>query len=931
MSNTPLHAIKNLRDFYQLTIGGHFGSLLLTHFITAVPRKSGLAVKVALLGCLVLFSSLIQKGAANEVLLVDDHQAVATIVTGEDDGLSLTHSLHRRNTTLQLPSRALEHAAHDLAEALADIGWIGDPRHTVPVVERTSEARTRYRVLLGSAAIEEYGLEEEAAELNYPGYIYRTMGNDLLIFGATSKGTANGVYGFMQDELGVRWFGPQELFTVLPETRERIAVHDIDRRVEPSFTGRYSGSRWGDWGRRMRIAEAGDREQRALEPFSFASHNLHRVVPFNQYFEEHPEYFRMQSGFRRPHPGNPTHTNLCWTNPEVIEIAAQAAKDAFRSGGPYLHSFSLGALDTEAYCGCEECVKLQPERYERRASGAMNPRVASDMYFHFVNSVARKVREEFPDRFLGTIAYRDVTAPPEGDIEDNVFVMIVLDISEYHDAEVWEQDRQLIREWEEKGIPLGMYYYPGLAKLAPTYFPRHLGQVLKELHERGFVGLFNESNVGWPWAGPMQYVQARLWWDATLDVDELLDEYFTLLYGPAAPQMAELYDLFEEVQMRPRPGGFFSAHYNYQRQFDPFTREDYDQIRTLLAEANDALERLGQEDRLARTNLEERRVAYVANGLRLFLDMLEGSLIARELEEQELATDDIDVLQTLEQVDRLNTLLARHEDVYRQAIIMDPHMPHRYTRDTCTAVRVRWQQHLARSAGRHLIGMHKLLKEEGTAADARAVTALEEIADIYCALDPVNEAMFKVQTGIWDLVGDNLVLNPGFESAEGRHPEYPAHLEWKPSGADFWGHWQRGEFEVGEFGVSESEALTGERSGLMSGVGRGTLIGSAPDIVPGELYYLEVNSLNLSEAEDRTTISVSLGWLDENSEWLPSRFTRNVEGFGEWMLTNAVMEAPEGADRAVVLLATGSLPDGRSVHFDDVLLQRVAVAEAEAN
>lgn len=502
------------------------------------------------------------------------------------------------------PSGVLQEAAEVLAETLNEMAWIGDPRHTVQVVDEISEARTPTRILLGTAAIEEYDLHEEAESLSYPAYIYRTVDDDLLIFGATSKGTANGVYGFLQDELGVRWFGPQELFTILSEPEEEgtIVVGELDRNVEPSFTGRFSFANWLEhpahhWRRKMRLSEILDSHVvRAVEPFSGRGHYLHHIVPFNEYFESNPEYFRMVGGERRPH-SNPTHTNLCWTNPEVVELAVEAARERF-GRGDYYHVMSLGITDADAYCECEECVALQPERYFRGRSAQLQ-RVASDMYFHFVNEVARRVAEEYPDRYLAVSAYNDVTAPPLGEVEDNVFVGLVLDISEHYDPDVRAEDMELVEAWEEKGVVMGLGYYTGLAKLVPSYFPRHLGETLKDLHQRGFRGLTVEATPGW-WRNPLYYVDARLWWDVDLEVDELLEEYFTLLYGPAAGPMAELYDLFEEIHMRPRRGGFLHEHYHFD-QFRPYTSEDLERIQILIAQAHAAVEEFGT-DRLGRSN-----------------------------------------------------------------------------------------------------------------------------------------------------------------------------------------------------------------------------------------------------------------------------------------------------------------------------------------
>lgn len=861
-------------------------------------------------------------GAAHgELLLVDENRAFCTVVMGEDDGLSKTDTYHRSIRRLTLPSGALASAAGDLADYLNDMGRIGVPENTVKVVQNADEARTPYRILLGTAAIEEHGLAEEAAGLSYPGYIYRTIGNDLVIFGATSKGTANGVYGFLQDELGMRWFGPQELFTLVPR-RDRIAVEHIDRRVEPSYTGNYGLAVLHEmhdhpWKRRMRLAELGDSNvTRSLEPFSAPSHHVHRIIPSNRYFETNPEYFRMQEG-RRYVRTESLHNSLCWTNPEVIDLATEAARERFSKGAHY-HMFSLGIADMEAYCQCDECEAIQPERYYRGRSRTPT-KVASDMYFHFVNEVARRVKKDYPDRYIGVIAYSDVSAPPVGEVEDNVFVCIVLDISEHYDPEVKEQDEALIRAWEEKNVTLGLYYYIGLAKLVPAYFPRHLAATLKDLHQRGFRGLRSEAYPGWPWTGPMVYVDARLWWDIDLDVDELLHEYFRRLYGPAAPYMEAMYARFEEIHMRPRSGGFLYEHYNFL-QFRPYTSEDFEKIKNLLASAHDAIERLGS-NWLGRTNLAERRLAYTTTSLRLFLDMLEGVVLTRELEAMDMHGDDLDVMEALRTVERIIDLSARHERIYREAILTDPYHSGRYYSDTATPVRAQWKQYLSRVSGEKLIKLHNGIDSGTLNPDGRVENYLQRLGDRYSSLDVSSEALFKLGTGLWQLESENLIRNPGFEEVDGRHDDYPEHLQWRPSDADHWAFWQRS--RTGRFTVSDEIRRSGRRSALVRGVGNGTLVARAPDVRPGEYYYFSIYAKNLTEPEDRTEVRVMIDWLDEEGNWMRERVMERFEGYDDWVKADGVVRAPAGAADAVMILIVSNLPSGADVYFDDADFRRV--------
>ena len=59
------------------------------------------------------------------------------------------------------------------------------------------------------------------------GYRLVTCGNDLFIVGGSECGTAYGVYGLLEDHLGVRFFMPGELFADIPvHTTLRLAPID---------------------------------------------------------------------------------------------------------------------------------------------------------------------------------------------------------------------------------------------------------------------------------------------------------------------------------------------------------------------------------------------------------------------------------------------------------------------------------------------------------------------------------------------------------------------------------------------------------------------------------------------------------------------------------------------------------------------------------
>ena len=104
---------------------------------------------------------------------------------------------------------------------------------------------------------------------------------------------------------------------------------------------------------------------------------------------------------------------------------------------------------------------------------------------------------------------------------------------------------------------------------SPYLFTENLKQLFKNVtpgkcqgflleYDGPFGGLAEakncNTNVGCPAETHlMMYLYSKLMWNPKLDVDKLLDEYYTLYYGPAAEEMKALDKLGEEVWMRKAP------------------------------------------------------------------------------------------------------------------------------------------------------------------------------------------------------------------------------------------------------------------------------------------------------------------------------------------------------------------------------------------
>lgn len=129
-------------------------------------------------------------------------------------------------------------------------------------------------------------------------------------------GTANAVYTFLRDRLGVRWLWPAEEDIV---TRRRIALAPFEQRYHPPIrarSGMFQKLSLGD------NKEGPDELWARFQRVQLDSLELLGGHGFGHWWEkhgrEHPEYFAAApDGSRRPIASNPRNTKLCASNPAV--------------------------------------------------------------------------------------------------------------------------------------------------------------------------------------------------------------------------------------------------------------------------------------------------------------------------------------------------------------------------------------------------------------------------------------------------------------------------------------------------------------------------------------------------------------------------------------------------------------------------------------
>jgi hypothetical protein len=396
--------------------------------------------------------------------------------------------------------------------------WLGEVIGVQPKIEAFSpEAKG---IVLGtSSEFPKQARKERLNGLGNEGFVVRTERERLWLLANTDLGLHHAVFAFLE-AIGCRWFFPDPVWTVIPK-QPNLTVR-LNLREKPAFRWR---NIWYEWGPRTpKLAadyEAWMKHNRQYGDLPVdCGHAYERYITHGE-FEKHPEWFALVSGKRRP-------TQLCVSNPEVQRRVIDGVLNLFRKD-PKRIMASVEPNDGGGYCECENC----------RAIGS-----PSDQAFSLANKVAEAVRKEFPDKFVGLLAYAFHSDPPKFPLLPNVYVEITTGFR-YTNLTFDEQ----VQAFRRLGAVVGLYDYfsiyawdfdlPGAAKAGRIY---ELANAIKHYHELGLVGYTAEASCNWGPNGLGYWMAAKLMWRPDLDPKVLVQDFCEKAFGRAAKPMRRLYE-----------------------------------------------------------------------------------------------------------------------------------------------------------------------------------------------------------------------------------------------------------------------------------------------------------------------------------------------------------------------------------------------------
>ena len=360
---------------------------------------------------------------------------------------------------------------------------------------------------------------------------YQGPGGGHGIWEQDEGGSLNAVCAFLRS-LGVRWYMPvADIGEVVPK-RETIVLPSVSKTDRPDFDLRswywynYAGFPFEHvmWARRL-----GMNFSFQTLGYTCHAHGLMNVHARKEMQQAHPDYYALRKGKRETGFRGTGH--VCFSSEGFFRETVNYARFMYdQYGQPHV---SVWPQDGLLKCECASCRKLSP----------------SDLVWGFTDRVARELYQSHPDRLVTAGAYTTYLNPPTNvkKFTPNVLVFVSnCGRPLFDDPARWKVYWDRLQEWRRKVAPGNIMRVEnnryGLGRKFPVIHPHNMAKDLRALKGMSRGECCEEAQERMRWHSPGMdhltlYVQARFLRDASQDVDALLEEYYTLFYGPAREEM----------------------------------------------------------------------------------------------------------------------------------------------------------------------------------------------------------------------------------------------------------------------------------------------------------------------------------------------------------------------------------------------------------
>ncbi len=394
-------------------------------------------------------------------------------------------------------------------------------------------------------------------------YHYFTADGNVYIYGGKERGTMYGVFSFLENEFGCRWYTPQ--VSLIPE-KPSLSFQACDHREQPGIQVRnnfYFEAFDATWAARNKMNgrmflwdpknTPNDgifyKKQPGGEETYWSVHTFYPLMPPEEFFAKHPEYYSLING-KRVHEvikgDRKQLAQLCLSNKDVLKIITQRIRENIRKYPEFL-IYDVSQNDYYNPCECDKCQAIV-KKEGGHESGLM---------IWFVNQVAEAIEKEFPDKYIGTLAYQYTrSAPKTVRPRHNVVVRLCpIEACVAHPLHECPENKSFmddLKAWS--AISPHLYIWDYVVNFARYLMPYPNFYVLqpniKTFRDNKAIGIMEQANHQ-SRGGELEelkcYTIARLLWNPECDMEEVVNDFIYGYYGRAGRYIREYFDLVHSL------------------------------------------------------------------------------------------------------------------------------------------------------------------------------------------------------------------------------------------------------------------------------------------------------------------------------------------------------------------------------------------------
>lgn len=416
----------------------------------------------------------------------------------------------------------------------------------------TEDASTEHVIVIGTTELDTEEVKAARGRIKNDGYAFVEQNGKLYITGSCTAGTVYGVYTFMENYLGVRFYAKD--FTCVRDNPISRIPKDYCEVYSPAFLMR--DTFWYDVSHNQTLANRlKDNSEYVADMeggISYAGSFVHTLAALTN----------------MPHE---VGKQPCLTDEKVYQTVLGNVK-AWLRANPQAKIISVSQNDSAAEhlgCQCANCKAIDDR--EGTPMGSL---------LTFVNRIAGDIKEEFPDVYVDTLAYRYTRqAPKTIKPADNVIIRLcsieccfghpLSDENCAHNVE-FKKD---IEEWSAICDNLYIWDYTTNFMTYLSPFPNLgvLRENVKFYKDHHVIGMFEQGNyqsTSGEFGELRAYLLAKLLWNPDMSEEEYnrhMNEFLEDYYGAGWQHIRAYIDMTTEAAAKCEVGIYDTVRHMMQQ------------------------------------------------------------------------------------------------------------------------------------------------------------------------------------------------------------------------------------------------------------------------------------------------------------------------------------------------------------------------------